>query len=98
MDCYGLLTVTDSHVLVHIQKQDWCNVVGIALNTKPPQKNTIDQVTTTLATSKNVLFSGHNHLLITGTDDPTLLPELQQVKGHQYHWLAGGYNPEIGHF
>ena len=25
-----------------------------------------------LATSKNVLFPGHNHLLTTGTDDPTL--------------------------
>ena len=25
-----------------------------------------------LATSKNVLFQGHNHLLTTGTDDPTL--------------------------
>ena len=30
-----------------------------------------------LATSKNVLFPGHNHLLTTGADDPTLwlLPE-----------------------
>ena len=25
-----------------------------------------------LATSKNVLFPGYNHLLTTGTDDPTL--------------------------
>ena len=25
-----------------------------------------------LATSKNVLFPGHNHLLSTNTDDPTL--------------------------
>ena len=32
-----------------------------------------------LSTSKNVLFSGHNHLLTTGADDPTLwlLPECQ---------------------
>ena len=36
------------------------------------QKATIHQVTTMLATSKNVLFPGHNHLLTTGTDDPTL--------------------------
>ena len=55
-----------------------------------------------LATNKNVLhvFLGHNHLLTTGTDDPTLClsPERQQVKGHQYRWLAGGYDLEIGHF
>ena len=36
------------------------------------QKNTIDQVTTVLATSTNVLFPGNNHLLTTRTDDPTL--------------------------
>ena len=36
------------------------------------QKATIHQVTTMLATSKNVLFPGHNHLLTTGADDPTL--------------------------
>ena len=30
-------------------------------------KNTIHQVTTMLATSKNVLFPGHNYLLTTGT-------------------------------
>ena len=40
--------------------------------------------------SKNVLFPGHNHLLITGTDDLSLWlsPERQRVKGHQYRWLA----------
>ena len=52
------------------------------------QKATIHQLTTMLATYKNVLFSGHNHLLTTGTDDPTLSPECQRVKGHQYRWLA----------
>ena len=36
------------------------------------KKATIHQVTTMLATSKNGLFQGHNHLLTTGTDDPTL--------------------------
>ena len=35
-------------------------------------KATIHQVTTMLATSKNVLFPGHNHLLSTSTDNPTL--------------------------
>ena len=39
-----------------------------------------------LVTSKNVLFPGHNHLLATSTDDPSLW------------WLAGGYDLEIGHF
>ena len=34
------------------------------------KKATIHQVTTMLATSKNVLFPGHNHLLTTGADDP----------------------------
>ena len=36
------------------------------------KKATIHQLTTMLATSKNVLFPGHNHLLTTGTDDLTL--------------------------
>ena len=36
------------------------------------QKATIHQVTTMLATSKNVLFPGHNHLQTTGADDPSL--------------------------
>ena len=53
-----------------------------------------------LSTPKNVLFPGHNDLLTTATDDPTLwlLPERQQVKGHQYRWLAGGYDLEIGYY
>ena len=34
------------------------------------QKTTIHQVTTMLATSKNVLFPGHDHLITTGADDP----------------------------
>ena len=36
------------------------------------KKATIHRVTTMLATFKNVLFPGHNHLLITGADDPIL--------------------------
>ena len=36
------------------------------------KKATIHQVTTMLATSKNVLFPGHNHLLTTRTNDLTL--------------------------
>ena len=36
------------------------------------QKAIAHQVTTTLVTSKNVLFLGHNHVLTTGTDDLSL--------------------------
>ena len=64
------------------------------------QKPIIHQVTTMLASSKNVLFLGHNHLLIPGTDDPTLAGAraIIKVSGHQYRWLAGGYDLEIGYF
>ena len=56
--------------------------------------DTIHQLTTMLATSKNALFPGHNHLLTTGADDPKLFlsPDRQQVNGHPYRWLAGGYD------
>ena len=37
------------------------------------KKAIIHQVTTMLATSKNVLFPGHSHLLTIGIDDPSLL-------------------------
>ena len=37
------------------------------------KKATFHQVTTMLATSKYVLFPGHNHLLTTGTVDPSLI-------------------------
>ena len=36
------------------------------------QTKNIHQVTTMLATSKNVLLPGHKHLLTTGTDDSSL--------------------------
>ena len=36
------------------------------------KKATIHQVTTMLSTSKNVLFPGHNRLLTSCNDDPTL--------------------------
>ena len=50
-----------------------------------------------LATSKHVLFPGHNHLLTNGTDDLALRlsPERQRVKGHQYKWLADDYDLEV---
>ena len=53
-----------------------------------------------LAISKNALFPGHNHLLTTGTGDPSLAgaQAIIKVLGHQYRWLAGGYDLEIGHY
>ena len=61
---------------------------------------TIHQATTMLATSKNVLFLGHNHVLTTGTDDPSLARAwaIIKVSGHQYWWLPDCYDLEIGHF
>ena len=53
-----------------------------------------------LATSKNILFPGHNHQLTTGTADPTLAgaQAIIKVLGHQHQQLPGGYILEIGHF
>ena len=50
-----------------------------------------------LATSENVLFAGHNHLLTTSTNDPSLasIRATIKVSGHQYQWLAGGYDLEV---
>ena len=62
------------------------------------KKFTINQVTTMLATSKHVLFPGHNHLLTIGTDDLAGAQEIVKVSRHQYGWFAGGYDLEIGHF
>ena len=61
---------------------------------------TIHQVTTMLATCKNVLFPGHNHLLTTCSDDLILWlspDHRREVKGHQYRWLEDDYDLEIGH-
>ena len=71
--------------------------VPISFNNPPGNKNaTIHQVTTILATSKNVLFPGRYHLLTTITDDPTLIIAwmpmrvIIKVSGHQYWWLVDG--------
>ena len=70
------------------------------MNCPLDKKSSVQQLTTMLATSKNVLFPGHNPPLTTGADDPTLWlsPKHQQVKGHQHTWFAGGYDLETGHF
>ena len=44
-----------------------------------------------------VLFPGHNHLLTTGADDPSLTGAQAIIKVSD-HQLAGGYDLEIGHF
>ena len=44
-----------------------------------------------LATSKNVLYLGHNQMLTTGTGALAII----KVSGHQYQWLASGYDLEI---
>ena len=64
------------------------------------KKGTIHQVITMLATSENVIFPGHNHLLTTSTDDPSLAgaQAILNMSGHQHWWLTGGYDLEIGHF
>ena len=57
-----------------------------------------------LATSKDVLCRGHNHLLTTGADGLTLIIAraptrvMIKVKGHQHWCLAGDYDLEIGPF
>ena len=45
------------------------NAIGLSGSV---QKVTIHQVITMLASSENPLFPSHNHLLTTGTDDPTV--------------------------
>ena len=46
-----------------------------------------------LATSKNVLFPDHYHLLTTGAGTQAIV----RVLGYQYWWLAGGYDLEMEH-
>ena len=60
----------------------------------PRKKAAIHQVTTILVTSN------HNHLLTTGTDDPSLAGTraIIKVKDHQHRWLAAGSDLEIEHF
>ena len=69
------------------------------LRKKKKKKKNIHPVTIMLATSKNVLFPGHKHLLTTSTDDPSLADAraIIEVSGQQHWWLAGGYDLEIGH-
>ena len=54
------------------------SIVSIQLSYTLSKKATTHQVTTMLATPKNVLFPGHNHLPTTGTDDLTLRLSLKR--------------------
>ena len=59
--------------LIHLATCFWVYSVSSILYTYALHKKaTKHQVTTTLATSKNVLFPGHNHQLTTRTDDCSL--------------------------
>ena len=76
--------------------QDWRVKLG--------KTATIHQVTTMLATSKHVLFVGYNHptnrrYWWPDTSIITRVPArvIIKVSGHQYQWLAGGYDLKIGH-
>ena len=58
------------------------------------KKSTIHQVTVILSTSRKVIFPGHNHLLTTSADDPSLGARvIITVKGHQYRWLTWWLSP-----
>ena len=77
--------VKEATDVIHELLKGKCFTIGKCEN-HCAKKATIHQVTTMLATSKNVLFPGPNHLLTTGSEDPTLRlsPKRQRVKGHQY--------------
>ena len=71
----------------HAQANMNANSVSLCLTLG--EKATIHQVTTMLATSKNVLYPGHNHLLTTSTYDPSLADTRAIIKvlDHQCWWL-----------
>ena len=57
--------------------------------TTAQKKATIHKVTTMLATPKNVLFPGHNHLLTTGTNDLKLWLSLSHHFDYHPCWHSG---------
>ena len=87
---YCMMCVCACDVLL-MHAEMWCDKSIIIQHYA--KKNTIHQVTTMLATSENVIFPGQNHLLTTGTDDSLAL----KVSSHQYQWLVGGPDLEVGH-
>ena len=78
-----------------------------ASNTVPAyslrKKATIHQVTTILATSKKSYFQVITTclqlvLMTLHFNYHPCLHAGDKVLGHQYRWLAGGYDVEVGHF
>ena len=61
-----LVVLTNGRIVRHTHTHVVKNV------TYTGQTATIHQLTTMLSTSKNILFPGHNHLLTTSGDDPSL--------------------------
>ena len=53
------------------------------------QKKPVHQINMP-ATSKNVLCSGHNHLLSTGMDDPTLWSSAEHQGDNQWKIISTG--------
>ena len=57
---------------IQVKRYRFCTITNQHYGQTLCKKATIHQVTTMLTTSKNVLFTGHNHLLTTSADDPSL--------------------------
>ena len=77
------------------------HVLGHLGKTNTAQKTTFHQVSTMLATSKNVLFPGHNHQLTTGADLTLIIaraPVRVIIKVSGSSALVDGYDMEIEHF
>ena len=69
MDTFPYLTLTYSRYPEFSQHKK----VSILFLQSLSKKATVYQITTMLATSKNVEFPGHNHLLTPFADDPDTL-------------------------
>ena len=96
--CFSKQTVFCSPMsFIKVQNEfkywDKWDTTGVFVSTEHWAKtDTIHRLTTTLATSKNVLFPGHNHLLTTSADDRSLAGTWAIIKvlGHQHQWLSPG--------
>ena len=95
MWCYGLLCLDFTMNYCIVALQNFCHNFMHGLwqmftYLNCAKKATIHQLTKMLATSKNVLFPAHDHLLTTGANDPSLAGARMVIKvlGHPYWWLA----------
>ena len=69
----------------------WIEILLNFMTIYTAQKANIHHVTTMLATSKKLLFPGHNHLLTTGTDDPTLWLSPKRHILFSWKYFRGGF-------